>query len=430
MCRRTTEAAKVSVSLFFFFFYVYMKTIMPYGTYCGDTMVALSDDDVLYPKLGQNASLSHIDTSQLPVVLQLRAASAALFGDSLVHGSGESQPISPKICSHSHHRRFLALIDLFINGEKVSLNLEALSLPCAYEVAIPSELIERDARQYNDHMELRFTLRVRHCSTKARNLFLTLLFPWGTTHYLGPLAQQTDVSSARFVSDLPTSVTVVVDVDRCIPAEVDAPLPSEMLLKEHVKTILENDDFCGSIAAAHVQNLVRDLPFYVAGVQRFRTWSDFITHFALFYGCWETVQYEEDEHEALGLSSLTPPGELRLVANCFADRYTPADVHRDTVKWRALCDLRDLVMKGSGEVGKAIKTNHKGEPTVRLHRNLMRTLSSESSFRTLNSVNYLHVLEELMASRFVLFSELHPIQVDSSMLPSTSEELLLTVRSR
>ncbi|KPA86706.1 hypothetical protein ABB37_00797 [Leptomonas pyrrhocoris] len=406
-----------------------MKGIMQYAPCC-DAVSALSDSEVRSskPRLF-SAAFSHLDTAQLPKVLQLRPSSSLTGNAPLCCGS-ESGPTLPTLLPHRESRRFLALIDLFVNNEKIQLNLESCRLPCAYEVQILPDLIDRQARRYNDQTELRFSLHVRHCSIKARNLYLSLRFPWGTTHYLGPLAQQTVVSSARFVSDLPTSVTLVLDVDHCIPEELDAPLPCEMLLKEHVKTILENDDFCGSIAAAHVQNLVRDFPFYAAAMRRFRNWSEYVILFADFYGCWGTVQYEEEEHATLGLSSLTPPGELRLVANSFASRYARSDVHRDKIKWRALCDFRDQVLEGSADVCKAVCTSRKGETTLRLSRNFMRALSNEGSFRTLNSVNYLHVLESLMESRFVLFNELHPIQVDSCMLPNTSEELLLTVGSR
>jgi hypothetical protein len=409
-----------------------MKSMMMQCAPCCDAVFGVSDNEVLYEKLPQSTSSSvQIDTTQLSTELQLnRTASAYIYEKDLMLSGSESQPNSPGQRIHRHSRRLHALIDLFINDEVVSLNLETLTLPCAYEVEIPFDEIERQARRYSGLTELRFSLYVRHCNFGARNLFLSLRFPSGTTHYLGPLAQHSVISSGRFVSEVPRSVTLVVDVDGCIPRELEAPLPCEMLLKEHVKTILENDDFCGSIAAAHVQNLVRDLPFYDSGMRRFKTWSEFVTLFAVFYGCWETVHYKDEEHAALGLSSLTPPGELRLVANCFADRYTTADVHRDRIKWRALCDFRELVMESSGDLCTAVATSRKGELAVRLPRHVMRTLSNEESFRTLNTVNYLHVLESLMETRCVLFSELHPIQVDTCVLPSTSPNLLLTVGAR
>ncbi|KPI84228.1 hypothetical protein ABL78_6714 [Leptomonas seymouri] len=401
---------------------------MQYATCC-DVVFPMPDRELPHREHSPSTVPSHVETAQSPKVLQLHPSSPLLEHARMRIGR-ESRIISPKLRTSHHRRHFLALIDLFVNSEAIQLSLESFALPCAYEVQIPLDLIDRQARRYNDLTELRFSLHVRHCSIKARNLYLSLCFPWGTTHYLGPLARQTVVSSARFVSDLPRCVTLVVDVDHCIPEALDAPLPCEMLLKEHVKTILENDDFCGSIAAAHVQNLVRDLPFYEAAMRRFRRWSEYVSLFAVFYGCWETVQYEENEHAALGLSCLTPPGELRLVANSFSDSYVHADVHRDNVKWRALCDLRDQVLEGSRDFCKSLPASGNVEPTLRLSRDLMHTLSSEGSFRTLNSVNYLHVLENLMGMRSVLFSELHPIQVDSCLAPCTSEELLLAVGAR
>lgn len=394
---------------------------------CSEEAFTLSDDGLLSKSFSQQTPPSHLDSLSPPMtVLRLHPSPSSADED----GGRQPVPLSLKQRTRRRSPHFMALIDLMINEENVRLNLESVSLPCAYKVEVPLTAPGGSARHYNNLTELRFSLQVRHSTVKARNLFLSLRLPWGTTHYLGPLAQKSGVFSARFVKDVPPSFTIVVDVDRCIPAELNSPLPCEMLLKEHVKTILENDDFCGSIAAAHVQNLVRDLPFYPAAMRRFRTWSEYVTLFGAFYHCWETVQYEEEEHAALGLSSLTPPGELRLVAHCFAHRYPASDAHRDQIKWRALCDFRELILDGGGEVCSAVNARRKGEPALRLSRSLLRSLGCHGSFRTLNSVNYLHVLENLLStSRVVLFCERHPVQVDLSMTPDTTGEFLLAVGS-
>lgn len=399
---------------------------------CCEAVYSLSDSEVLGGKLAQRDELSSLDGEGQSSNCRLPISSPSPCNDVEALGSGsESQSNMPKTRLHRRHRRFLALLDLEINNEMFPVSLEALMLPCAYELELPAALIARQARRFNEAVELRFTFHVRHCSLKARNLTLLLRCPWGTEHYLGPLASQGPVTSARFVSEVPSTVTLVVEENACLPPEVDAPLPCEMLLKEHVKTILENDDFCGSVAAPHVQNLVRELPFYESAMRRFRTWSEFVIRFADFFGSWEALQYDEDEHVALGLSNLTPPGELRLVANCYADRYVVADVHRDRIKWRALCDFRERVEEHCGSDGvSAVALSRSGELTIRLPRQTMRTLSSEISFRTLNNVNYLHLLEQLAETRFVLFSEMHPIQADVCLLPNTSDEFLLSVGSR
>lgn len=319
----------------------------------------------------------------------------------------------------------LAVVDLAINGVVARLYLTARSLPCAYTLALQPDAVRAGARRYGDFTELRFCVVLRQRSARGRTLYLALRLPWGTTHYLGPLTHPEPVPSARLVREVPSTVTLVVDVDWCAPVEVGAPLPCEMLLKEHVRTIVENDEFCGSIAAAHVQNLVRDLPFYDAAMRRFRNWSDYVTFFAECYGCWRVVQYEPEEHAALGLSSRTPPGEQRMVANCYAADYATADLHRDRLKRRALLEFRARLAEGREELDGLPRLDGRSESSFNVSRKLLRRLGCERSFRTLNSANYLHVLEGLLASHSVLFSELHPVQVDALMPADTSPELLL-----
>ncbi|TPP41063.1 hypothetical protein CGC21_31470 [Leishmania donovani] len=289
------------------------------------------------------------------------------------------------------HPDALAVVDLAVNGVVVRLHLASRCLPCAYTVALPVEAVRADARRYNGFTELRFCVDVPQRSARCRGLFLALRLPWGTVHYLGPLTHNAPVSSARFVREVPSS----------------------------------NDEFCGSIAAAHVQNLVRDLPFYDAAMQRFRNWSEYVIFFAECYRCWRIVQYEPEEHAALGLSSRTPAGEQRMVANCYVDDYARADVHRDRVKRRALQEFRDCLAARGVELSWPPRKDRKAEPFFNLSHKVLLKLGCERSFRTLNSVNYLHVLEGLRASHSVLFSELHPVQVDAAVSTDTSLELLL-----
>ncbi|AIN99126.1 hypothetical protein LPMP_260110 [Leishmania panamensis] len=331
-------------------------------------------------------------------------------------------PVMPPRLAHPDA---LAVVDFAVNGVVVCLHLASRCLPCAYTVALPVEAVCANTRRYNGFTELRFCVDVRQRSARCRGLFLALRLPWGTVHYLGPLTHNAPVSSGRFVREVPSAVTLVVDVDWCAPVEVGAPLPCEMLLKEHVRTVIENDEFCGSIAAAHVQNLVRDLPFYDAAMQRFRNWSEYVTFFAECYRCWKVVQYEPEEHAARGLSSRTPAGEQRMVANCYAGDYARADAHRDRVKRRALQEFRDCLAARGVELSWSPGKDGKVEPSFNLSRKLLLRLGCERSFRTLNSVNYLHVLEELRASHMVLFSELHPVQVDEAVSTDTSLDLLL-----
>ncbi|KAK7201140.1 hypothetical protein NESM_000174900 [Novymonas esmeraldas] len=317
----------------------------------------------------------------------------------------------------------LAVVDLRINGAVVRLRMATRCLPCAYTIAVPAEAVRAGARRYNGLVELRFRVDVRQRSARSRGLFLAARLPWGTAHYLGPLTHDTAVLSARLVREVPATLTLVVDVDWCAPADVGAPLPCEMLLKEHVRTVIENDEFCGSIAAAHVQNLVRELPFYDAAMRRFRNWSEFVAYFAAVYRSWAVVQYEPDEHAALGLSSRTPSGEQRMVANCYAAGYEDADVHRDRVKRRALQEFRDCLAARSVDLSWSPRKDGRAEPSFSVSRKALRRLGGERSFRTLNSVNYLHVLEGLLASHCVLFAAQHPVQVDVAV--DASPELLL-----
>ncbi|KAG5501770.1 hypothetical protein JKF63_04038 [Porcisia hertigi] len=331
-------------------------------------------------------------------------------------------PAAPRQLSHPDA---LVVVDLAINSAVVPLHLASRSLPCAYTISMPVDALRANSRRYNGFTELMFSIHVRQASARCRGLFLALIFPWGTAHYLGPLLPDVSIRSARFVREVPPTVTLMVDVDRCTPLEVGAPLPCEMLLKEHVRTVLENDEFCGSIAAAHVQNLVRDLPFYDTAMQRFHNWSEFVTYFAKWYRCWRVVEYEAETHASLGLSSRTPVGEQRMVANRYAAQYARGDVHRDRVKKRALCVFRDCLAARDVRLSWSLRRDRAGEPVLNLSHKLLLKLGRERSFRTLNSVNYLHVLYGLLASHSVLFSDLHPVQVDQATTSDTSPELLL-----
>ncbi|EPY23476.1 hypothetical protein STCU_06160 [Strigomonas culicis] len=247
---------------------------------------------------------------------------------------------------------------------------------------------------------------------------LVLVFPWGESHYLGPLTTA-EVASARFCRKIPDTVALLLLEDTCIPSYELPPFPAEMLLKEHVKLILENEEFCGSLPSSHVQNLVREFPFYNEGMSRFKSWSVFVTFFSKHYGSWSLLCQENDQCVCPMVNALVAPAfEIRLVANRFHEECARFDLNRNFQRLQALQNLCEYVEPLSKSSKGADRNLTKAE---------LRKLSSNSNFLLLNSVNYINILKMFSQKLFkVLFSPLHPITINKGEKGSLEASQLIS----
>lgn len=298
-------------------------------------------------------------------------------------------------------------------------------------IVFPVAQIAENARRYDDYYELLFVVTEAGPPGQLNNLFAVAILPWGTQHYLGPFtASPADATSARLVAVVPEYIDIVVRRDTCVPDRFSPPSPSEMLLKEHVKTLLENDEFCGSVPRSHVQNIVRDLPFYMSGMRRFKKWAEFVDYFASYYHCWSLVTYTEGEHWQLRLTDLIKKDEIRMVANRCRSTRIAGDILRDEVKSAALNDLRGLIVATREDSQNWDPSSRAGPFT--LCKEVINVLAPSSSFMTLNCINYLQVLKDASSRNAVLFSPLHPVQMNRWTTPERtfSSSFLFGVKMR
>ncbi|KAH9598488.1 hypothetical protein LSM04_000869 [Trypanosoma melophagium] len=279
------------------------------------------------------------------------------------------------------------------------------------DVHLKTTAIRRKARRYNGLYELQFVMHLQEDSfgeNERGRMVAHVLLPPSESHYLGPLLSSIyPVTSAFLVDDVPEAIQLRFSLDTAVPVGVEAAWPAEVLLVNHVMAILDNDDFCGSLASSHVQNLVRELPFYASGMRRFKNWSDFVRFFSSHYYSWQVVQYSNELHQQLGFSKLMLAGELRLVSKDFINSYMNADKARDLVRFEAFVEFQQLLLSLAGP-----PDSSKRNP--RLNSDAFKVLGESRSFRTLNTVNYIRILKviALDPKRYVLFDRLHPIRID------------------
>ncbi|ORC87680.1 uncharacterized protein TM35_000212860 [Trypanosoma theileri] len=304
---------------------------------------------------------------------------------------------------------------LFVNHELcegINFSLgDNLPSDMAMIIHINTAAVRRKARRYNGLYELQFVMHLQEdnlTENERGRMVVRVLLPSSESHYLGPLFSSIyPVTSAVLVDDVPETLKLCFSLDTGVPVDMVAAWPAEMLLVDHVMAILDNDDFSGSLASSHVQNLVRELPFYASGMRRFKNWSDFVRFFSTHYYSWQLVQYSNELHEQLGFSKLMLAGELRLVSKHFINSYIMADKARDLIRYEAFLEFQQLLLSLAGPPDVS-KRNPK------LNSDAFKILGESRSFRTLNTVNYIRILKlvALDPKRYVLFDPLHPIRID------------------
>lgn len=301
-----------------------------------------------------------------------------------------------------------------LNSTHSAIALDVLHNKREALVHIDAPRVERNARTLQGLFELSFSVEADSYVLNSRNFMLVIAFPWGETHYLGPLTTA-KVASARFCKKVPRTFALLLLEDTCIPSDELPPLPAEMLLKEHVKIILENEEFGGSLPSSHVQNLVRELPFYNDGISRFKSWSTFVTFFSKYYGSWSLLGYDDDSNEYYHPvpSALAAPLEIRLVANKFCRECARFDLNRDYQRLHALRNLYECVAPLYNSSNSSSSSSSAGTVMRNLTKSELRKLSTNSNFLLLNSVNYINIIKMMSQKPYnVLFSPLHPIAVN------------------
>lgn len=156
---------------------------------------------------------------------------------------------------------------------------------------------------------------------------------------LGPLCQRKAVTSAVLLDVMPTFA--VLDVAACLTPPVH---PSEQLLVRHCKAILDYDEYGGSTPSSHLQNQVRELPFYCDVIGPIKaTWADFIRAHAP--AAWEMCRYEQPEIDLYQLQQSCRAKECRLVSPQFASQRMQGDIARDRVRRQSETELSELLVQ-------------------------------------------------------------------------------------
>ncbi|RNF19770.1 uncharacterized protein Tco025E_04107 [Trypanosoma conorhini] len=316
---------------------------------------------------------------------------------------------------------------LLINDEPcegITLSVEGdFPLTSPVTRCINTSAIQHAARRYNGLYELSFTMRLGDGKlsdyAKGRTVGHVLL-PCGKVHYLGPLMPSGEnVDSAVFVEEVPYTIQLRFSLDKNLREGEVAAWPAELLLAEHVMAVIDNDDLSGSVPSSHVQNLVRELPFYNNGMRRFKNWSLFAHFFADNYHFWVLVKYSEEEHQKLGFSKLMLAGELRMVSKKFLHCYTKADKERDIIRHEAFLEFQQLLFSFTGP-------SDGSRRSPRLSNEAFRALGESRSFQTLNTANYVRILRTIALDpeRYVLFDPLHPIRIDWKYSDETTPALV------
>ena len=220
-----------------------------------------------------------------------------------------------------------------------------------------------------------------------------------TIHELGPLQRLPPVMSAVRCEMVPETIRLEVSV---VPAPVQH--PAEELLASHCLDLLRNDAHKGSVASSHLQNQVRELPFYSHVIAVTRTnWTEFVSNHP---DKWDCFKYSAEEISALDLHHTCRPKETRLFAHENALRYREGDVARERIRVHCNKELHDLIVTRLNE-----------RPWEQSE--LLSELINEPCFLAMITPNLTKVLDlyEADSNYFVVCSPYHPIAVEPRVEP-------------
>jgi len=256
--------------------------------------------------------------------------------------------------------------------------------------------------KFNGRYELRFmfvTPTPTHCIRNfrpAHRAGRVLINGGAVRHELGPLWHEKTVESAVLLDEPPRSIQIEV-----FTTERPVMHPTEAILADHVLAVLEMDEYSGSVSSSHLQNQVRELPFYAAvfdkGVQP--SWQAFIDAHP---DKWSVVKYTKEEIERNEIGVTCRARELRVYANVHAGCFREGDVARERIRVAAEKELHEVLLERLRE-----RPYEQSE--------LLKELVNERSFLTLMTLNFVKIMamyEALPEQYFVLCDALHPIAIE------------------
>jgi hypothetical protein len=268
------------------------------------------------------------------------------------------------------------------------------------DLPVDESIITQPRHKFNGRLELRFMFVT---STAVKNVkgFKPahrggrIVVDGSIVHSLGPLQREAAVQSAILLDDCPKTIRFEV-----FTADTPVLHPSEVLLVEHTLALLESDEYGGSISCSHLQNQVRELPFYPVVFERARSsWLEFTQSHT---DKWTAFRYTPEEIEMNQISTTCRTKELRVYANKHEHCYRVGDIARERVRARAEAELQDVLLERLRE-----RPYEQSE--------LLKELVNERSFLTLITPNIIKILGMYEAhpdEYFVLCDALHPIAIE------------------
>lgn len=273
-------------------------------------------------------------------------------------------------------------------------------------IDVPPNLFTHLPHEFNGHFELKFVFVTPTIVNDTQvHRSGRLIIDDSIVHELGPLQRLSPVESAVLLSKKPATIRFDVVV-----VETPAVHPSEALLARHCLALLVHEEFGGSFSSSHLQNQVRDLPYYADVIGPIKpSWIDFVRAHA---DKWSVFKYTAEEIEQNNISTTCRNRELRIVANEHLDEYRQGDIARERVRVRAESELNDLLEERLRE--------RKYEQSE-----LLKELVNEKSFLSLITPNLTKVLgmfEQHPEEYWVLCHRLHPIIVEPRVVPVPTQD--------
>ena len=219
--------------------------------------------------------------------------------------------------------------------------------------------------------------------------------PCEITMRLGPVMCLPPVESAVFVHRPPRTVALIVAevADREPPAV-------ELLFLQGVRDILEADEFSGSLALSHVQNLARQLPQHESVIGPiFDDFSGFVHEYVGRE--WLVYVYSDAEVRTLGVETTIIARDPRMLPWRAASTFMEGDVARDQIRRTN----QDIVYQRL--LSRLSTRPHDQEELTKL-------LADDRAFLSLLTPHLTKMLEVVARNPLylVLQTKLHPIMIE------------------
>lgn len=209
-------------------------------------------------------------------------------------------------------------------------------------------------------------------------------------HYLGPVGKTSE--SALFVTETALTtenVTVILAQQYFTERCHSAPTVAEVLLADHILTIIANDECLGSVCVTAVQNRVIVFPFYDLAMQHHGTtcpFTKFIKRFDVILGYWKVFRYPPDDRRQFPTFSFDLDGVRMTTIELFESKeYFANDLAREHLHHRAQVEIR-LELE---------RLRVEGIP----YEDVIQHLGESRSYKTLREVQCTRLLRSYAARR-------------------------------